>query len=326
LPEERKSNKGGTLTLPIAPMQEAKNGKLICVNPSELEPGYRIKLEYSEAIVGYFDVMGLKSKTNADDIRDTLADFAGALYRPAETFSGIRFKIFSDCAFIAAPIERIKDFISIVRYAFRQWTLDGIFVRGGVATGSYSEFNCINDDMPLKNFEWSFFAGTAMVKAVECERNGVGSLLFVSYDCANLLSSVASEPIIAVGKSRIIGWTDDNSTLYRYLCYSLLRLLRILSNENGEKERVALHFITNIRYTLTMNPKMKVFILCILSLPKLNTIARRKALEIFKIIEPEDFDAIRNMIDDFIGDTERIRELIAMADYDSSITGSAISP
>jgi hypothetical protein len=105
-------------------------------------------------------------------IQATLADFAGALLTPAETYEAIRFKIFSDCAFLAAPIEKIGELISAIRYAFEQWTFDGIFVRGGIALGSYTEYRSLIK-FP-KNFEWSFFAGPAVVEAVKCERLGTG--------------------------------------------------------------------------------------------------------------------------------------------------------
>ena len=121
-------------------MKMPENAKIISIPISQLGPDYEKSLEFAEASVAYFDVMGFKTKNNKEEIEWTLADFSGALITPARTYEAIRFKIFSDCAFLAAPIEKITELISAIRYSFERWTFDGIFVRGGIALGSYTEY------------------------------------------------------------------------------------------------------------------------------------------------------------------------------------------
>jgi hypothetical protein len=312
--------------LPIKPMDLPK-GKLIYIPISDLELGYEKSLEFAEAVVAYCDVMGFSAKNNKEEIEYTLADFAGALLSTAENYETIRYKVFSDCAFIGAPTEKISELISSVRYAFKQWTFDGIFVRCGMALGSYMEYKSLLP--PRKNFDWTFFAGPAVVRAVDCERLGTGSLLYVSNDCATFLADKFKEPIFALEEQKFIGWSDDNYVLYRYLVCSLLRLLRLLANDDYESDvnkRVTSNLLTNINYTThATNPSlMWGYILAILSLPRLPAKSRERAVKLFHINDPTDFEKAKAFIEDFLKDDEKIKYLIAHAEFDSSIGGSLL--
>ena len=125
---------------PIRPMGLPKDVEVKLIPVSEIESAIMPEkaIEFKEGIVCYLDIMGFSKKQTNEDLEMTLADFAGALVRPAEQFIHIRFHIFSDCAFLAASIENAKDLLSAVRYAFTQWISDSILVRGGLAIGSYS--------------------------------------------------------------------------------------------------------------------------------------------------------------------------------------------
>lgn len=193
--------------LSIKPM-EAPKGKLMNIPIADLESGYEKSLEFAEAAVAYFDVMGSKTKNNKEEIEATLFDFAAPFRQTAKTYAELRFKIFSDCAFLAAPVEKIGELMSAIRYAFKQWTFDGIFVRGGIALGSYTEYK---DLIPQsKNFDWNNFAGTAVVEAVNCERSGTGALLYATDGCATALAANFGEPIFQLEKQKFLGWSDDN--------------------------------------------------------------------------------------------------------------------
>lgn len=309
--------------LAIKPMEGPK-GKLRYIPITELEPGHEKDLEFAEAAIAYFDVMGLKAKNDKEEIAATLFDFAAPFRQTAKTYADIRFKIFSDCAFVAAPVEKVSELMSAIRYAFKQWTFDGIFVRGGIALGSYTEYN---DLVPQTgNFHWSFFAGTAVVEAVNCERSGTGSLLFATNDFARLLATSFGEPIFKFKKQKVLGWSDDNYVLYRYLGCSLLRLLSLLASDEYDSDvskRVISNLLTNIHYTTCMNPSlMWSVIYAILSLPNLPTDARDKAMQLLKINDPSVFNYTKAFIEKFLEDKKEINYLLAHADLDSSIKGS----
>ena len=212
----------------------------------------------------------------------TLSDFAGALVSPAEQFPDIRFNIFSDCAFLAAPLDKASDVLSAVRYAFTQWISDAILVRGGIAIGNYTENRSGVQDIAPKNFTWSFFAGSGVAEAVRLEGSGKGALLYSSDRCAYHFNKTFCEPIFAIGTSRIIGWTKEFRYLYWFIGNSLLRLVKILSTENGESHPAVTQYLTNIKYSLIAGERdtVWIFIMSLLSIPNLNSTARKKRIKI----------------------------------------------
>jgi hypothetical protein len=169
LMKEKRIKEAKETEFPIHPMNLPKNVTLKLIPISQIESAIMPEkaIEFKEGIVCYLDVMGFSKKQTNEDLELTLADFAGALVQPAEQFGQIRFNIFSDCAFLAAPIDSAKDLLSAVRYAFTQWISDSILVRGGLAIGNYKENRSEVQDLAPKNFNWSFFAGSAVVDAVK---------------------------------------------------------------------------------------------------------------------------------------------------------------
>ena len=312
--------------LPIPPMKLPKDMKVQLVPVSKIHSAIMPEkaIEFKDGIVCYLDVMGFSKKKTNEDVEMTLADFAGALVRPAIQFSHIRFNIFSDCAFLAAPLENANDLLSAVRYAFTQWVSDSILVRGGIAAGSYKENRSSVQDYAPKNFTWSFFAGSGVVDAVKLEGSGKGALLYSSDSCAEYFEKKYGEPIYTDGESKIIGWTKDFQYLYWYIGNSLLRLLKVLSTDKGEMHPAVTHYVANIKYALAAGDKDLIWILMLslLSIPNLNVNARKKALKFLNIKNEEIFASYKPAIDDFIADKERIKMLVTFADFDTSIPGS----
>ncbi len=90
-------------------------------------------------MVAYIDILGFSQKKNVEEIRYSLLDFSGPLIIAAKHYNEIRVNVFSDCAFIASPLDKANDLLSSLRYAFKQWISDGVLVRGGIARGTYEE-------------------------------------------------------------------------------------------------------------------------------------------------------------------------------------------
>ena len=306
--KKRNLKKEKATEFPIHPMSLPKDVKPKLIPISQIVSAIMPEkaIEFTEGIVCYLDIMGFSKKQTNEDLEMTLADFAGALVQPAEQFSDIRFHIFSDCAFLATSIEHAEDLLSAVRYAFTQWISDSILVRGGLAIGSYKENRSNVQDLAPKNFTWSFFAGSAVVDAVRLEGSGKGALLYSSDSCAKYFEEKFGEPIFVSEESKIIGWTKDFRYLYWYVGNSLLRLLKILSTDNGEMHPAVSQYLANIRYALTVCDKdlIWLFILSLLSIPKLNVNARRKAMEMFNIKSEDVFVSYKPEINKFIADKD----------------------
>jgi hypothetical protein len=312
--------------LPIPPMSLPSDARVETIPISQIHSAIMPEkaIEFNEGIVCYLDIMGFSKKKTNEDLELTLADFAGALVRPAIQFRNIRFNIFSDCAFLAAPLENATDLLSAVRYAFTSWVSDSILVRGGIAIGSYKENKSTVQEFAPKNFNWSFFAGTGVVEAVKLESSGKGALLYSSDSCAEYFGEKYGEPIFVLEESKIIAWTRSSQYVYWFVGNSLLRLLKILSTENGEKHPAVSHYITNIKYAFTAGDKnfMTVIVLSLLSLPNLNPASRKKAIELLNIGSEEIFASYKPFINQFISDKDKIKTLVIFADFDTSVPGS----
>jgi hypothetical protein len=88
------------------------------------------------------------------------------------------------------------------------------------------------------------------------------------------------------------------------------------------------HYLINIRYALTVADKdhlVWMFILSLLSIPKLNPNARKKAMILLNITSEDVFTLYKPAIDKFVADSDRIKELVIFADFDTSVPGSLYS-
>jgi hypothetical protein len=324
--ESDNGKKEEEVEFPIHPMSLPKDVELKFIPISELESAIMPEkaVEFKEGIVCYLDIMGFSKKQTNEDLEMTLADFAGALVQPAEEFKHIRFHIFSDCAFLATSIDPAEDLLSAVRYSFTQWISDSILVRGGLAIGSYKENRSEVQDLAPKNFSWSFFAGSGVVEAVKLEGSGKGALLYSSDRCSKYFGEKFGEPIFVLENQKIIGWTKEFRYLYWYIGNSLLRLLKILSTDKGEIHSAVQHYLTNIKYALTVGNKDLVWalILSLLSIPKLNGNARKKAMGLLNIKSEDIFISYKPEIELFLADDLKIKALIFFADSDSGVPGA----
>ena len=221
---DKKNNK-----LPIEPLKIP--GEVNVVPISDLKPGYEKLIDFSEAVVGYFDVLGFSAKKDPEDIRLTLLDFSAPLALAAEQFLTVRINVFSDCAFVVAPLENARDLLSAIRFAFQQWIADGILVRGGLTIGQYSETLSHVIREAKSNFRGNLFAGCGVNNAVALEHTGNGALLFTDEKCAKFYNKKYGEPIFKLMDSSIIGWSDDKNTLCNFLGISLWHLVTIFSKK-----------------------------------------------------------------------------------------------
>lgn len=312
-----------TRELPIRPLEIP--GEIQKIPVSEIKPGkiQEKSIEMSGAVVAYFDVLGFSNKTDPKDIEMTLMDFSGPLTLAAIEYPKVRFNVFSDCAFVATQVENAADLLSAIRFAFSQWIADSILVRGGIALGTYSETHSVALDMASKNFVGRLFSGTAVVEAVRLEESGRGALLFASEDCAKFYNRKYHEPIFTLKNDKIVGWSDQDSTLYWFVGISMLRLLRLLSLKSKLKHSATEYLLNNIRYSIaatdSLLPRFLVF--AILSLPTIPSRAREKAIHLLKIKDPNDFAPYKKLITDWLKQEKKIKLLEFLAYSDSSIPG-----
>jgi hypothetical protein len=296
-------------------------GKVTKIPVSKIKMGYKKTINMPKAVVAYFDVLGFSRKKSAKDIELTLQDFSAPLAIASTMYPHIRFNVFSDCAFLAAPLEQAKELLSSIRFAFTQWTSDGILVRGGIALGKYSESRSVALEMTLKNFAGNLFAGSGVVGSVKLENSGCGALLFTDKKCSEFYKRQFGEPVFSLENLRILGWSDDEGILYWFVGISLLRLLKVLSLDTWKEYPATRHLVNNIKYSLgaTNSYFLYFLVLAILSLPTVSSEARKKAIQLFNIKDPEDFIPCKKLIDEWLKSTKKFRLLSWFADSDTSI-------
>jgi hypothetical protein len=294
-------------------------GEIKYIPASELEEGYEKLLDISEAIVAYLDVLGFSTKTDPEDIRLTLLDFSAPLAIAAKQFNTVRFSVFSDCAFVAAPLVCARDIMSAIRFAFTQWTADGILVRGGITIGQYSETLSYAVNEAPNNFKGNLFAGSGVNDAVALEHRGNGALLFTDLKCAEHYKKNFNEPIFKLKESLVLGWSDAKDTLGSFLGISLWQLLKVISKK-GVANSTAEKLINNISYSLnaTTDPLPYSLMLAILSAPSVSAKDRRIATQLLKIRDPEDFTPFEKITNEWLR-SDRFRFIKAIADIDSSL-------
>jgi len=254
-------------------------------------------------------------------MESSLSDFAGPLVLAARRNPEVRFNVFSDCAFVSASRKKSADLLSAIRFAFTQWVADGIPVRGGIALGTYRETYTAALDIRPKNFIGNLFSGSAVIAAVKLEDSGPGALLFTNEKCAKFYAEKHGEPIFVLNGHRIIGWSDQDRILYWFVGISLLRLLKLLSLKDGAEDPRAEILLNNLRYSsvATDSSLPGFLVLAILSLPTINPEARKRALDLLNIKDPNDFVPYKELISEWLKYKDRIKILRKLADLDSSI-------
>ncbi|MFZ2447567.1 MAG: hypothetical protein WAW37_14525 [Syntrophobacteraceae bacterium] len=308
---------------PVAPMK--LEGRIMEVPIENIRSGKIPGTFFSEAIVAYFDVLGFSEKKDDEDIELCLLDFLAPLAVAAERYPNVRFNVFSDCAFVAASIESASDLLSAVRFAFLQWSADGILVRGGLSSGTYTEnsSSALTLAAPLKNFVGNIFSGSGVTGAVKLEAAGAGALLFTDEKCAVFYHKRYGEHIFSLDSHRIIGWhAGDNSSLFWFAGISFLRLLRLLSFTNGKTHPVAQKLLNNLKYSFASEtlPHSWSLVLALLSSATLTPEVRTTVLDLLGIVESDNFDKFKEVID-ILQSKPEMELLRILADADSSISG-----
>ncbi|RLB32674.1 MAG: hypothetical protein DRH12_19220 [Deltaproteobacteria bacterium] len=315
-----KKKRSLTNTLPIPPM--TISGETRYIHPSEVVDRYT-KVSMPKAVVAYLDVLGFSRKKCEWDTSSSLLDFSGPLLISAYHYPKIKFNVFSDCAFISSPLECAGDMISAIRFAFTQWAADGVFVRGGLAIGTYNEIDSSAFPDAPQNYVASLFYGTGVTTAVNLKGSGHGALLFLDDLCAKFYGETYGEPIFVLDDQKVIGWSDDLNALFWFAGISLLRLIRFLSIKgNDVNSPLARKLFNNLLYSLAAVSDRRYIwslTLAILSLPDLASEARKKVIDLFHISDPEDFVSMEKLIQAWLSKEEEFAILRILADMDSSI-------
>lgn len=322
----------------IAPIRAVSSGKIPPIGSKiEIDKFYVCMSEpikMPRAVVAYFDVQGFSYKNDVEDIKTTMFDFYGPLLQSATEYRKVKFNVFSDCGFVASGIENAVDLLSAIRLPFADWISDGILVRGGIALGTYREIqNTVFKTLPT-NFIGNLFSGSAVIEAVrlEGEKETSGSLLFANEECAEFYKRKQGEHILKSNTSRVVGWSNEDSVLSCFASISLLKLIRFLSVgalKEGEKKTIS-HLFSNVRYSLAATKSIvpKLFVLTILSLPLTTAKTRKKALDLLRMKDPNEFTAFKEPIDQLLSSKEvkkQIRILEYAANTDSSISGPRLT-
>jgi hypothetical protein len=243
---------------------------------------FRINL----GIVAYLDILGFSLKRDEKDRESSQFDFAGALRIAATNFPMVRFNIFSDCAFLCGSENNADQLLSAIRYAFTQWTADGVLVRGGISLGSYSEVGPRVTSGVASNFACDLFQGSGVIKAARLEDEGSGALLYTNVETANFYARKYREPVFTLEHRKILGWTDAPTDLHWFTGISFIRLLMVLSIPRLLRRRVLEHLISNIRYSLAVERSignrryLEDLMLVILASDSITTRVRKKAIKI----------------------------------------------
>lgn len=318
--EKISSNYDQKRRLAISPLEIPGETKVIPVD--QIEPGIKREesISISEAIVAFLDIMGFSKKTDDKDIEACLLDFSGSLIIRAKYSPHVRFNVFSDCAFLAAPLEKASTLISVIRSAFKSWIADGLLIRGGLAIGEYQEPALVATDIAPNNYSGNTFAGSGVTAAVKLEGSGPGSLLFTSQDCARFLTKEYNEVIFRLRDHLFIGWTDEDSVLYWFTGISFIRLLRFLNQENGEKLPISKKLLNNLKYVLNAtNSNMPWFTIYeILLSPFASEDAKTKAKKLLNIDDSKIPQVIKDNAEEVLA-TDTYRMLRALAEMDSGL-------
>lgn len=313
-------DKGHKTTLPIRPMALA--GKIKKIPVSKIKSGKIAGISYPRAIVAYFDMLGFSEKRDDKDIEMCQLDFSSPLVLAALNYSEVRFNVFSDCAFIAAPLNKAAEMLSAIRFAFTQWTADGVLVRGGIAKGTYRENRSYTLTLAPNNFVGSLFAGSAVTAAVKLEGAGQAALLFTNKECAEFFSKHYKEPIFKSDGQYIIGWSSEDQVLYWFTGVSFLRLLRIMSiGEDISTLSIGAKLINNILYSFqaTDSPVPEFVVLAILSSKAVTPDIKAKALSYLGIKDPNIYVRFQDAINKWLSDPRKLQLLEDLAYMDSSI-------
>ncbi len=305
-------------------------GKRIAVPLSHIVSDKLPSVSFDRAVVAYLDILGFSTKRDDDDIESCLMDFSGPLAIAAPEFSNVRFSVFGDCAFLAAPLEDAAQVIAAIRYAFAQWIADGILVRGGISLGPYRETQTATLALAVqsKNFSGHLFSGKGVTRAVRLEGRGNAALLFTNGATARFYAEKYGEPVFTLGRSRIIGWFDDFSNLYAFTSISFLRMLRLLDHGVPARDDRVHKLCNNIRYSFAVTSDVVIPASLIVSLARMtdaSTIAKEEAFRLLNLTEPAESSPVNELL--IVWSSKRDTELLrVLADFDSSIPGYTKTP
>lgn len=282
----------------------------------EIKPGVEKSLEFKRAMVAFVDVLGFSSQNSQGEIVNILNDFAGPLLTASIEKPNLRLHLFSDNAFIAVDAVHADDLIASLRYCFGRWSWNGILVRGGIAMGSYFEYQAVHFIMANSNFKGALFSGTAVNKSVQLEKNSKsGAFLFLDKESAEFLHSRYSEPIVTIEGNHVTPWSDDKMALFWYTEVSTIRLLTWLSNDIGQNSIIK-KLVNNIHHSLVQDGTGFVLtvVLACLSIPTLKPKIRKKACELIGIKELDQYPDYAERIQLFLNwvefqSTKRIAQM-----------------
>lgn len=170
----------------------------------------------AEYITAFLDLLGTRTQVRDGSFGDTdVLDFVNPVGVAAARLPGVYCAAFSDSVVIAAPVEKVRDFLIALAFVHRQWFADGLLVRGGVATGSFVWTH--RDDLDdllfgsATNFRYARVYGTSFVAAQELEsRAGPGALCTLSCSARNTLAAMLPASILD-GPASYLVWSDPRS-------------------------------------------------------------------------------------------------------------------
>lgn len=241
----------------------------------------------------------------------------------------VHFYIFSDSAFIASSTNFADELISALRFAFEHWIADGIFVRGGLALGSFGEMFTYAQKLTTTNFTNNYisrlFSGSAVIKAVRLEEHGDAALLYCSKESAKFYEKNYGEKIHNFYNNKLIfPWTYNDYKLAEFAALSIYRLTKILLSYKKSYNSIIDKFLINIKYSFHVANNPVIPLSKVLAVIKSLNLEKKISKNIEKLLHLDIKEYVKRyeiLIDTWL-EMEDFKITLCIGDLDSSLPDS----
>jgi hypothetical protein len=163
-------------------------------------------------IVAFADILGTSDRVNSGTFDDSeILDFANPVGIIAEFNPLMQFSVFSDSVFVAARVEELDNFVSVMSFLYSQWFSDAILVRAGISFGELRFVeHSVNDKnfRKLSNLSYARVYGKGLITAHAFEeRSGPGAICYID-ETASIILKGANDNYVLEGAVDSLIWAD----------------------------------------------------------------------------------------------------------------------
>jgi hypothetical protein len=179
-------------------------------------------------IVAFLDILGTSTRVRAGEFDDSeILDFVNPVCLLAGFVPSLRCGVFSDSVTVSTAEDSIESMLVGLSYLFRCWISDGIFVRGGVATGEIVWVDMGKMDKGWRRLENLAFArvyGNGLLNAQEIEKgSGPGAVCFLSPGVSGLISRFNANLVLR-GPVDVLAWGPRRTNQWaQHICSNAAR-------------------------------------------------------------------------------------------------------